>query len=90
MGVRNELFESIILTCLIKTTRVKYTFLFLPPISQAFSKWSRKIMFFHPPEHKPLTTASDEAVGQQAESQLRLYSIHFDQIHNGSGVEENP
>jgi hypothetical protein len=47
-------------------------------------------MFFHPPEDKPLTTASDEAVGQQAESQLRLYSIHFDQIHNGSGVEENP
>lgn len=52
------------------------------------SKWSRGKKFFHSLEDKPLTTASGRQSASKPQVSCRLYSIHFDQIHNGSGIEE--
>lgn len=44
--------------------------------------------FSHSLEDKPLTTASGRQSASKPKVSCRLYSIHFDQIHNGSGIEE--
>jgi len=52
------------------------------------SKWNGGKKFFHSLEDKPLTTASGRQSATKPKVSCRLYSIHFDQIHNGSGIEE--